>query len=192
MPEQQNPKKQKKITSTTETITSVIKTGPLEKQIDKMATAGQAKDPQAPVTQAELMAALQTMEKTFLSQIAEMFRPLYNRMESVEKTIKETQQTAKGAYQNSLANHAEIKQIQQAEEILAERTLKLDLSTRQNNLKLRGLQTGTHITTLKKAARDIMITLYDHRFRKKILTFAKKNGHIIHGTKNRSLPRSPP
>ncbi|KAL8172593.1 UNVERIFIED_CONTAM: hypothetical protein K2H54_000877 [Gekko kuhli] len=69
-----------------------------------------------------------------------MFRPLYDRMESVEKTIKETQQMAEGDYQNSLANHVEIKQIQQAEEILAERTLKLDLSIRQNNLKLRGKQ----------------------------------------------------
>ncbi|KAL8197624.1 UNVERIFIED_CONTAM: hypothetical protein K2H54_034672 [Gekko kuhli] len=92
-----------------------------------------------PVTAENLTAALAAMEDRLLEKVSLMIKPIYDRLDNVQDCLKETRRVGDGALSNSIANHKEIKQMQVAEDLLAERTLKLDLSSHQNNLKLRGI-----------------------------------------------------
>ncbi|KAL8182125.1 UNVERIFIED_CONTAM: hypothetical protein K2H54_044518 [Gekko kuhli] len=118
----------------------ISKIGPIDNYLHKMAAdKSNAETEMVPVTAQGLTAALAAMEDRLLEKVSMMIKPIYDRLDSVQDSLKETRRVADGALSKSIANHKEIQQMQETEDLLAERTLKLDLSSRQNNLKLRGL-----------------------------------------------------
>ncbi|KAL8183939.1 UNVERIFIED_CONTAM: hypothetical protein K2H54_001657 [Gekko kuhli] len=109
-----------------------------------MATGGEEQpNPDALVSFATLNASLNTamanMEKSILDNMSSFFKPFYAQMEEMRKDLKDTTETAEKALNVSLSTQNDIHQLQQLEDILAEKAIKADLTMRQNNLKIRGL-----------------------------------------------------
>ncbi|KAL8163136.1 UNVERIFIED_CONTAM: hypothetical protein K2H54_010995 [Gekko kuhli] len=98
--------------------------------VDKTAT---------PVTTAELTSALTNLDIMFLNKISSLIKPFYEHLDVIQKNLTETKKVPEGAMSNSLENQSDIQQMQITEDIRAERTIRLDLSQQQNNLKLRRL-----------------------------------------------------
>ncbi|KAL8186509.1 UNVERIFIED_CONTAM: hypothetical protein K2H54_073163 [Gekko kuhli] len=100
-------------------------------------------NPGAPVTYAAMTNALSTalsaMEKSILENISSLIKPLYSQMEDMQKTLNDTRVQAERAVNTSIENKTDIQQLQQLEDILAEKAIRTDMSLRQNNLKIRGL-----------------------------------------------------
>ncbi|KAL8183253.1 UNVERIFIED_CONTAM: hypothetical protein K2H54_028305 [Gekko kuhli] len=109
-----------------------------------MATGGEEQpNPDALVSFATLNATLNTamanMEKSILDNMSSFFKPFYAQMEEMRKELKGTTEKAEKALNVSLNTQNDIHQLQQLEDVLAEKAIKADLNMRQNNLKIRGL-----------------------------------------------------
>ncbi|KAL8221355.1 UNVERIFIED_CONTAM: hypothetical protein K2H54_066471 [Gekko kuhli] len=95
-----------------------------------------------PVTAAELYneldKALKQMEKSILDSMAALMRPMYEQMESLQCDANENKVGTERALSIGINNQREIKQLQQMDDVLAEKALKADIALRQQNLKIRG------------------------------------------------------
>ncbi|KAL8185562.1 UNVERIFIED_CONTAM: hypothetical protein K2H54_054744 [Gekko kuhli] len=92
------------------------------------------------VTMEELTMALTNLEMTFLDKISSLMKPFYEHLDIIQKNLTEMKNVAEGAMNNSLANQLNIQQMLVMKDLLTERTMHVDVSLRQNNLKLRGLE----------------------------------------------------
>ncbi|KAL8219211.1 UNVERIFIED_CONTAM: hypothetical protein K2H54_013068 [Gekko kuhli] len=86
----------------------------------------------------ELHKALKQMEKSILDSMAAMMRPMYEQMESLQRDVNENKAGTERALSIGINNRREIKQLQQMDEVLAEKALKADIALRHLNLKIRG------------------------------------------------------
>ncbi|KAL8183278.1 UNVERIFIED_CONTAM: hypothetical protein K2H54_033438 [Gekko kuhli] len=80
------------------------------------------------------------LEKSFFENMSIFFKPFYAQMEEMQKEVREAKTIAKNARSANLATQNEIHQLQQLEDVLAEKAIKTDMTLRQNNLKIRGLK----------------------------------------------------
>ncbi|KAL8221221.1 UNVERIFIED_CONTAM: hypothetical protein K2H54_061566 [Gekko kuhli] len=139
-----------------------------------MATsAGELEDRSAPVSKSKLKMALQTMENSILEKLAAIMKPTYEQMEKLQKDVNENKVVANTALNVGRSNQKEIQQLQLMDDVLAERTLKTEITLRQQNLKIRGwpekikTKGRTHCITTKEEGfavlRDInLATPMDH------------------------------
>ncbi|KAL8221063.1 UNVERIFIED_CONTAM: hypothetical protein K2H54_058161 [Gekko kuhli] len=97
-------------------------------------------NPDALVSYASLATAMANLEKSFFENMSIFFKPFYAQMEEMQKEVRETKAIAENARNTNLATQNEIQQLQQLEDVLAEKAIKTDMTLRQNNLKLRGLK----------------------------------------------------
>ncbi|KAL8189792.1 UNVERIFIED_CONTAM: hypothetical protein K2H54_007002 [Gekko kuhli] len=91
-----------------------------------------------PVTTTELDKSLKLMEKSILHSIAAMMRPMYEQMENLQRDINENKVGMERALNIGLSNQRDIQQLQQMDNVLAEKALKAEIALRQQNMKIRG------------------------------------------------------
>ncbi|KAL8219217.1 UNVERIFIED_CONTAM: hypothetical protein K2H54_013437 [Gekko kuhli] len=101
-------------------------------------SAVELEDRSAPVSKSELNMALKTMEKSILDNLAAIMRPMYEQMEKLQKDINENKAVANTALSVGHNNQKEIQQPQLMDDVLAGRALKMEITLRQQNLKIRG------------------------------------------------------
>ncbi|KAL8213587.1 UNVERIFIED_CONTAM: hypothetical protein K2H54_066999 [Gekko kuhli] len=92
------------------------------------------------VTTEDLMSVLSNLETTFLDNISSLMKPFYEHLDIILENLTEMKNVVDTAMNNSLANQLDIQQMLMMEDLLAEETMRLDMSLRQKNLKLRGLE----------------------------------------------------
>ncbi|KAL8169346.1 UNVERIFIED_CONTAM: hypothetical protein K2H54_047131 [Gekko kuhli] len=91
-----------------------------------------------PVSEEHLDKSLKLMEKSILDSIAAIMRPMYEQMEKLQKDVNENRIGTERALNIGLNNQREIQQLQQMDDVLAEKALRKEINLRQQNLKIRG------------------------------------------------------
>ncbi|KAL8219222.1 UNVERIFIED_CONTAM: hypothetical protein K2H54_014068 [Gekko kuhli] len=133
--------KLKKIQMTLTYQTSATKPGLHLAIKNNMASGGEeTPNPEALVSFAALETAMANLEKSFFENMSIFFKPFYAQMEEMQKEVREAKTIAENARSANLATQNVIHQLQQLEDVLAEKAIKTDMTLRQNNLKIRGLQ----------------------------------------------------